>query len=87
MEPKNGASSPGFAGLLERILVRAREQGLEQRRLAARAGLAPETLSRLKKRGSGDFATLDRLARVVGLRLDLVPDDDTLAAIRDGRFF
>ena len=87
MTAENDATAPGFARILDRILASARQQGLEQRELAARAGLAPETLSRLKKRGSGEFATLDRLARVVGWRLDLVPDDDTLAAIRDGSFF
>jgi len=76
-----------FSGILRRILETAREHGLDQRDLAMRAGIAPETLSRMKKRGSGDFAILDRLARVVGYRLALVPDDDTLTAIREGSFF
>jgi len=81
------AEDDAFNTLLGRILDAARRQGLDQKALAARARLAPETLSRMKKRGSGDFASLARLARVAGYRLDLVPDDDTLAAIRDGSFF
>lgn len=73
--------------LLEQILAAAKEQGIPARELAVRAGIAPETLSRMKGRGSGDAAVLDALARVVGLRLALVPDDERIEAIRSGDFF
>lgn len=73
--------------LLEQILAAAKEQGIPGRELAVRAGIAPETLSRMKGRGSGDAAVLDALARVVGLRLALVPDDERIEAIRSGDFF
>ncbi|WJW76602.1 helix-turn-helix transcriptional regulator [Thiohalobacter sp. IOR34] len=73
--------------LLEQILAAARERGLTQQQLASRAGITPETLSRMKKRGSGELTTIERLAAIVGLRLSLLPDDDRLEALRQGRFF
>lgn len=57
------------ATLLARIVEAARAQGLSQRALAQRAGLQPETLSRIASRGTCDFTTLDRLAGAAGLRL------------------
>jgi ribosome-binding protein aMBF1 (putative translation factor) len=73
--------------LLNRITAAAAEQGLDEQDLARRAGAAPETLSRMKTRGHGDFGLLVRLARVVGLKLVAVPDDDALEALRRGEFF
>lgn len=73
--------------LLEEILARAKVQGIHGKDLAVRAGIAPETLSRMKARGSGDAAVIAALAHVVGLKLILAPDDDRLEAIRDGAFF
>ncbi len=73
--------------LLEQILAAAKGQGILAKELAVRAGITPETLSRMKRRGSGDAAVLDGLARVVGLRLALLPDDERLEAIRSGDFF
>jgi hypothetical protein len=49
-----------------------------------RAGIRPETLSRLKRKGRGDLDTLDRMARVVGRRLALVADDDLTSRIEAG---
>lgn len=57
------------AVFLARIADAARAQGLSRRALAQRAGLRPETLSRIASRGTCDFATLDRLAEAAGLRL------------------
>lgn len=73
--------------LLEQISAAAAEQGLDDQALARRAGAAPETLSRMKARGHGDFGLLVRLARVVGLKLVAVPDDAALDALRRGEFF
>lgn len=73
-----------FIPLLQQILAAARAQGIDQRELARRAGIRAETLSRLKSRGGGDLDTLDRLARVAGLRLSLVADDDLTQRIEQG---
>lgn len=59
------------AALYSRIVEAARAQGLTRRGLAQRAGLQPETLSRVAARGTCDFATLHRLAEAVGLRLTI----------------
>ena len=56
---------------LARIAGAARAQGLSRRALALRAGVRPETVSRIASRGTCDFATLERLAAAAGLRLGL----------------
>ncbi len=73
--------------LLEQILAHAKAQGIVGKDLAVRAGIAPETLSRMKSRGTGDASVLLALAQVVGLKVVLVPDDERLEAIRSGVFF
>lgn len=72
---------------LDAILTAAESHKLKEKELARLAGVRPETLSRMKSRGTGDFALIDRLARAVGLKLAVVPDDDQLARIQQGRFF
>lgn len=62
---------PSAAALFARITDSARAQGLSRRALAERAGLRPETLSRIASRGTCDFATLERLAAAAGLRLTI----------------
>jgi transcriptional regulator with XRE-family HTH domain len=57
--------------LLTQILDTARAAGLDQARLAHAAGVAPETISRAKKRGTMDLSTLQPLARAAGLVLTL----------------
>lgn len=59
--------------LLDQVLSRAQQAGLDQAQLARAAGLAPETISRAKKRGTMDLASVEALARVTGLRLGLAP--------------
>ena len=56
---------------LRQITAAASAQGLSRRALALRAGVRPETVSRIASRGTCDFATLERLANAVGLRLGL----------------
>ena len=80
-------SSTAPARLLAEILAAARAQGLDQRRLAARAGLSPFTISRLKRQGDASLATLDRLAAAVGLRIALVADDQVVADVERGELF
>ncbi|MFP5506018.1 MAG: hypothetical protein ACLGH6_07450 [Gammaproteobacteria bacterium] len=86
--PRRSFAEPrAFAGVLDQILAEAARLGLDESELARRAGAAPETLSRMKARGNGDFGLLARLARVAGLRLAAVPDDEALDALRRGEFF
>ena len=76
-----------FEQLLEEVLRRGQERGMDGKTMAKRLPISAETLSRMKNRKNGDFATLDALGRLVGLRLAFVPDDDALESIRKGEFF
>lgn len=58
--------------LIARIVETAHTNGLNQKALATRSGITEETLSRMKKRGSGNFALVAKLARTAGVRLGLV---------------
>lgn len=79
--------SNDFIQILEQIFQVAKQNRISQKELASRAGISPETLSRMKSRGSGDFGVLNKMAHMVGLRLILAPDDETLNAIREGKLF
>lgn len=57
--------------LLARLTSLARALGLTDAQWATRAGVRPETLSRLRRRSSCDLATLQALASAVGARLTL----------------
>ena len=59
------------AATLTRIADAAKSKGLGRGALARLAGVRPETVSRIASRGTCDFATLERLAAAVGLRLGL----------------
>lgn len=87
MPRRTFAEPEAFTRILDQILAAAAQSGLDESELARRAGAAPETLSRMKARGNGDFGLLARLARVAGLRLAVVPDDEALDALRRGEFF
>jgi hypothetical protein len=76
-----------FLATLDEILLAAKAQDLPAYELAQRAGVTPETLSRMKRRGHGDWAVLNRMAKTVGKRLTLVADDSTIVALRRGEFF
>ncbi|MCR4345931.1 MAG: hypothetical protein NUV55_01805 [Sulfuricaulis sp.] len=84
---KSQDNSDPVRSTLNAILLAAEARKLKEKELARLAGLRPETLSRMKSRGTADFTLIDRLARVVGLKLAVVPDDDQLARIQQGRFF
>ena len=49
------------ASMLARIADAAKTRGLNRRALAQRAGVRPETVSRIASRGTCDFATLERI--------------------------
>jgi transcriptional regulator with XRE-family HTH domain len=59
--------------LFDTVLQAAQAQGLDQARLARRAGLRAETVSRAKHRGTIDLSSLQALAQAVGLELTLKP--------------
>lgn len=84
---KSPGSLDPVRSTLNAILAAAETRKLKEKELAKLAGVRPETLSRMKSRGTADFTLIDRLARAVGLKLAVVPDDDRLARIQQGRFF
>ncbi|MDH5472140.1 MAG: hypothetical protein OEY61_04730 [Gammaproteobacteria bacterium] len=73
--------------LLAQIIDLARRKGLKQKDLAERAGLSPESISRAKKTGDMHLSSLMELARVVGLKLCLSPDQPVLDRINQGSLF
>lgn len=70
--------STSLRAVLEPLQSKARADALTDSEWAARAGIRKETLSRLRRRSSCDFATLDALARAVGSRIGVIeakPED------------
>lgn len=78
-------STTKLQSVLAVLTQSARDQGMNDSDWAARAGLRKETLSRLRRRSSCDFATLEALARVVGSKLSVVENSDR-ASSPDGHF-
>lgn len=79
---KSTSALPEILGALTRS---ARARKLSDTEWAARASLRKETLSRLRRRASCDFATLEGLAAVVGARIGVVNADWPECSI-DGHF-
>ncbi len=75
------------AELMRDILRQARDRGWSQGELAERASLPDSSISRIKRTGRADLATLARLAGAVGLRLTLVPDSDFTEKLTRGELF
>lgn len=73
--------------LLTQIIDLGKKQGLTQQEIAARAGLQPESLSRAKKSGDMRVSSLEQLARAVGLKLTLAPDQPVIEKISAGNLF
>ncbi len=67
--------------LLQTMTTRVRARGWTDRQWALTAKRRPETLSRVRHRGSCDVATLDALARACGL--ELVTRDPAVAVTTD----
>ncbi|MDB5818557.1 MAG: hypothetical protein JWQ11_2197 [Rhizobacter sp.] len=59
------------AWLIDQVLASARAAGFDQASLARAAGVAPETISRAKRRGTIDLRTLVALAEVAGSKVTL----------------
>lgn len=80
--------SDQLVDLLGQIKSAGKEQGMTSAAIAVRAGLAPETLSRMNARKSADFGAVARMAAVVGLQLTLVPIQTSRAErVSSGSFF
>jgi hypothetical protein len=77
--------STSLSSIIESLERKARALGFSDTEWAARAGIRNETLSRLRRRPSCDFATLQSLARVVGASVDVI-DGNTPGSTEDGRF-
>lgn len=77
----------GISSLLELILREGKKLGLDQKEIAAQAGISPEALSRAKKAIDIQFSTLARLADVVGLKVTLISDEPILEKILKGEVF
>ena len=73
--------------LINTIIKAARARGLSQGELAARVGIRQETLSRAKKNPSISLSTVEALARVAGLRLQLIPDNPVAEQVNTGTLF
>lgn len=71
--------------LLDTLTRDARREGLTDAAWAGRAGLCKESLSRLRRRDTCDFATLHALAEAVGTRVDVRPAP-TAGRSQDGHF-
>jgi len=72
--------------ILDEILRAAKAKGLNASELAERTGVRAELVSRMRRRGTADFAVIEKMANEVGLQLHLTPADSTLDLIRRGEF-
>ena len=73
--------------LVKRVIEAAKARGLSQGELAERAGIRPETLSRAKKNPNLSLNTFEALARVAGLRIQLIPDNPVAEQVSKGTLF
>ena len=73
--------------LLNLIIENARQHGISQGELAARAGIRQETLSRAKRNPAISLKTFQALARAAGLRIQLVPDNPVAEQVASGSLF
>lgn len=67
------SKSTALKYLMDKLTCDARRAGLTDAAWAGRAGLRKESLSRLRRRETCDFATLHALAEAVGTRVDVQP--------------
>ncbi|MGH2360501.1 MAG: helix-turn-helix domain-containing protein [bacterium] len=78
-------STNKLGDLLASLTRLAQQRGLNDSRWSAAAGLPKETLSRLRRRTSCDFATLNALASAIGAGLAVL-DGPPVATTPDGHF-
>ncbi|RUM94924.1 MAG: hypothetical protein DSZ28_00725 [Thiothrix sp.] len=75
------------ANLIIEIINTGKRLNISQNELAKRAGIRPETLSRAKTNPNIRLGTMQTLAQVVGLRLQLVPNHPVADQVREGTLF
>ena len=73
--------------LLRLIIETGASRGLHEKDILSRAGLGKTTLSKIKKAGDTKISTLSRLAKAVGLRLTLAPNNPTLDQLLNRELF
>lgn len=73
--------------MMAEIRKKARQMTLSDAELARRAGITPQALSRIGKKHGARFDTIEALARVVELRIGLLPDDEHARALAEGTLF
>jgi len=73
--------------LLAEIIAAGKSQGLDQKKIVARAGVGASTLSKAKANADLRVSTLARLANAVGLRVSLAPNDPTLTSLLNRQLF
>jgi transcriptional regulator with XRE-family HTH domain len=73
--------------LINAIIKAAHAHGISQGELASRVGIRQETLSRAKKNPTLSLKTFQEMAKVVGLRLQLIPDNPVAEQVSDGTLF
>lgn len=87
MAKKPLTQSDLLVDLLVQIEAAGKAKSMTAGNVAIRAGLAPQTISRMKARTSGDFGAVERMAAVVGLKLALVAQSSKASSIAAGTFF
>ena len=70
--------------LIKTIIKAAHMRGISQGELASLVGIRQETLSRAKKNPTLSLKTCQEMARVVGLRLHLIPDNPVAEQVKSG---
>ncbi len=73
--------------LIEQIVEAGKQQGLDQKMIAEKAGVGESMLSKAKQADDIRFSTLARLANAVGLQVQLAPNDPTLEGLRSRNLF
>ncbi|MEK7223520.1 MAG: hypothetical protein AAB156_04525 [Pseudomonadota bacterium] len=73
--------------LLRLIIETGASRDLREKDILSRAGLGKTTLSKIKKAGDTKISTLSRLAKAVGLRLTLAPNNPTLDQLLNRELF
>lgn len=66
------------ATLIDQVIDVAKQRGINQKELAARAKISEESLSRAKKRGSTRLDMLQNLAKAAGLEIGILNRDQKL---------
>ncbi len=78
-------TSTHLSALIDTLTAAARRAGLNDTQWAAEAAIRKETLSRIRRRSSCDFNTLQALAQAVGKTIQAVPSKPA-ASTTDGHF-